>query len=375
MHTAHIPMNDLQRHARAIQSDLRKAFEDVLASGRFILGPQVERFESEFAAYCGVSHAVSVANGTDALELALLAADCGPGDDVVTVANAGGFATLAIGRTGARPVYADIDPDTLLMTPDSFLKAATSASKAVIVTHLYGLMTNMHDLREVAKTRGIVVIEDAAQAHGAVLQGKKAGAWGALACFSFYPTKNLGALGDAGCVVTNDDSLAARLRSLRHYGWQGNRYHMHAFGRNSRMDELQAAVLSCMLPHLDGWNAKRRSVIRRYRESLESHGILFQQRCPDGAHAGYLCVVRVHKRKELMDMLSKQGIATDIHYPVADYAQPAVICRFGSQPGLPVTERVLPTILSLPCFPEMTEEEVERVITAVADHCTSRIAS
>jgi len=368
---ASIPLNDLRRHGNTVITDLREAVESVITSGQYILGSWVERFESDFAAYCGVQHAVGVANGTDALELALRAAGCKAGDEIVTVANAGGYATNAILHTGALPVYADIDPHTFLMTAHTFLQAITPVTKAVIVTHLYGLMADMPALCQAAANHGITIIEDCAQAHGASIAGKKAGSWGMFGCFSFYPTKNLGTLGDAGCIVTNDDTLAERLRSLRQYGWKHKYYLPEEIGRNSRMDELQAAVLVRLLTHLDEWNRKRRQIIHHYRTALNHDGIRFQRIDTDDHFVAHLCVTRVRERTRLMQFLRQEKIASDIHYPIADYAQPAVIRHIGEKASLPATEQILPELLTIPCFPEMTKEETEHVITVIKRHLSS----
>jgi aminotransferase EvaB len=363
-----IPLHDLSRRARAMESALREACEAVIGSGRYVMGPWLERFEKEFAAYCGGRHSVGVASGTDALELALKAADCGPGTEVVTVANAGGYATTAILHAGAKPIYADIDAATLLMTPQALEKAITPATQAVIVTHLYGLMADMQALGEVARTHGIRVIEDCAQAHGASRQGRKAGSWGDMGCFSFYPTKNLGALGDAGCVVTDNEEFFRRLQSLRQYGWRDAKYHSPVdIGNNSRMDELQAAVLTALLPHLDRWNIRRRDIVRHYREALEPLGLRFQQVGHEQAYVAHLCVIRTAERDRLQQRLQEESIATDIHYPVADYRQPAVVKILGASAPLPVTEECLPQILTTPCFPEMSDEEVARIIGVIKD--------
>lgn len=362
-----IPLNDLRRHMAATADAVREAVNGVIASGHYILGPRVERFEKEFAGYCGVAHAVGVGNGTDALELALRACGCGPGDEVVTAANAGGYATAAVLNVGATPAYADIDPRTLVLDAKSFQKAVTPKTKAVIVTHLYGLMADMPDLCALARARGIAVVEDCAQAHGAAIAGRKAGAWGDFGCFSFYPTKNLGALGDAGAVITADAASAGTLRALRQYGWQQAKYHSpHETGRNSRMDEMQAAVLSALLPHLDAWNELRRGAAGRYRAALEGRGVVFQHVDAQERYVAHLCVVRVKQRDRLKEALRQRGIGAELHYPVADYRQPAVIKRIGQRAALPATEMAVAEVLSLPCFPEITAAEIDCVAECVA---------
>lgn len=363
-----IPLNDLKRHSDAVAMELSKATGAVLSSGQFVLGQQVEAFEEAFARYCAIKHVVSVANGTDALELALRAAGIGPGDEVMTVANAGGYSTTAILHAGAVPVYADIDPSTLLISASTLLQAVTPATKAVIVTHLYGLMADMPSICAMAEKHNILIIEDCAQAHGAAIEGKKAGSWGKMGCFSFYPTKNLGGIGDSGCIITEDGELAGRLRSLRQYGWEKRKYYLpHVLGRNSRMDELQAAVLLNLLPYLDIWNNKRRNIVQRYREALASLGIGFQQVDNQESYCAHLSVVRLKDRERVRSALHAKKITTEIHYPVADYMQPAVIAAIGQNPPLPNTQQVISEILTLPCFPEMTDSEVEYVISAIRE--------
>ena len=259
-----IALNDLARHHAPLRSELDAAMARVQDRGWYILGPEVEAFEREFAAYCGTGECVAVGNGTDALELSLRALAIGPGDEVVTAANAGMYATTAIRAAGAVPAYVEIDESTLLMDPAALAAGLGARTRAVIVTHLYGRLADVDALVRIARERGVALIEDCAQAHGARAGGGMAGTHGALGCFSFYPTKNLGALGDAGAVVTGDRELAAKLRALRTYGW-GAKYHCTMEGgMNSRMDELQAAVLRVKLPRLDGWNRRRRDIAARY---------------------------------------------------------------------------------------------------------------
>jgi len=371
-----IPLTDIKRRMAAVAPQVQDAVGQVIASGQYLSGVWLERFESAFADYCGVAHAVGVANGTDALELALRASGCMDGDEVVTVANAGGYATTAIFHCGAKPVYADCDPHTFLMTEETFGHAITPTTRAVIVTHLYGLMADMPSIMELAHSRGITVIEDCAQAHGAAINGKKAGSWGTLGCYSFYPTKNLGALGDAGCIITANAAMAARVRSLRQYGWRDEKYYVpQDIGRNSRMDEIQAAVLVSQLPFLDGWNAKRRHIVQRYRDALASQAIRFQQTDGGDQFVAHLCVARVRGRDALLQALAQVQIAAAIHYPLADYDQPAVIARIGKYLPLPHTQAILPEIISFPCFPELSDEEVDRVIIAVQKHIATQVAA
>lgn len=335
--------NDIRRQNHALQTEIQAAISRVLERGWYILGPEVRGFEEEFARYCGVAECVTTGNGTDALELALRAIGVGPGDRVATVANAGMYAATAILRNEAIPVFVDVDPDSMLMTAEG-LRSADDV-KAAIVTHLYGRVADMARLSEC----GIPLIEDCAQAHGA----PNLGLFRSLACFSFYPTKNLGALGDGGAVITNDAWLANRLRSLRQYGWT-TKYHAEvAGGRNSRMDELQAAILRVKLPYLDGWNLRRREIADRYDKA-------FRQTTPPGV--AHLYVLRTPRRDELRARLADVGVATEIHYPVPDHKQPAISAATSTNARLPVTERLCGEIVTLSLFPEMTPDEVETVI-------------
>lgn len=354
-----IPLNDLGRQHAAIGRPLLGAIEQVLASGRFIGSSRVLSFEAAFAEYCGTSHCIGVANGTDALELALRAVGVARGHRVVTVANAGGYASTAICAVGAIPVYVDVEPQTLLLDVNR-MEDLPDPIAAIVVTHLYGRMADMSAILHWARPRGIPVVEDCAQAHGAKRDGKRAGAHGTIGCFSFYPTKNLGALGDGGAVVTDDTAIASRVRALRQYGWS-SKYHADLpGGRNSRLDELQAAVLLSKLPHVDHWNARRRMIAARYRERLNNPRV---RPPPDSGeeHVAHLFVVRVEGRTSLCAELSANAIGHDIHYPVPDHRQPAFDCG-GEVVALPVTERATDEILSLPCFPEMTDDEVDQVV-------------
>lgn len=356
--TDRIPLNDLKRHTTPLAGELAAAIGRVIDSGWFVLGPEVEAFEREFAAYCGTAHCVGVANGTDALELALRALDCGPGDEVLCTANAGMYAVTAIVAVGARPVFVDIDPVTLTMDPASLRERRTRRAKAVVATHLYGRLARIEALAEAAGP--LPLVEDCAQAHGANRNGVRAGAFGRLACFSFFPTKNLGALGDGGAVVTGDPRLAAELVKLRQYGWSTKYQADRAGGRNSRLDEIQAAVLRIKLRLLDGWNSRRREIISRYRAAL-SDGAMPVTGEDD---VGHLAVARVAQRDRVRAMLAEAGIDTAIHYPIPDYRQPA-LAHLGPWDALPETERASVEILTLPCFPELTEGEVDRVAAAL----------
>lgn len=356
-----LPINDLKRHNAPLATKLSAAIERVLARGHYVLGPENESFEQEFSAYLGATGAVAVGNGTDALELSLRALAIGPGDEVITVANAGMYATTAIRAVGAMPCYVEIDPDTLLIDITSFARKLSPSTRAVIVTHLYGRMADIEGVLAVAYDRGIAVIEDCAQAHGARRNGRAAGTWGHLSTFSFYPTKNLGALGDGGLVVSNDPSLLERVRHCRQYGWSKKYECTMPGGRNSRLDELQAAILRAKLQHLDAWNARRREIVRRYRAGLQGIGWLLPTD-PGEDDVAHLFVVRPRQREIVRASLTAQGIGCDVHYPIPDHKQPAYASH--TAVTLPITEAACRSVLTLPCFPEMTDDEIRRVISS-----------
>lgn len=356
-------INDLLRHNECLMPDVSAAINEVLQSGWYVLGKQVNEFEQEFASYIQTTHCVSVANGTDALELALRALNIGPRHQVITVANAGAYSTTAILAVGGEPVYVDIDPDTYLLSMKHLRDLVGAETKAIVVTHLYGQAAPVDQVLSLAAEFGIPVIEDCAQAHGAMLQSRRVGSFGALGCFSFYPSKNLGALGDGGAVTTSDEKLASRLKMLRQYGWQSKYEITLAGGRNSRLDELQAALLRVKLPHLDKWNARRFEISKRYVDGIH-HPMVAMPHILKGEFVGHLFVVRSRQRDGLREHLKQNGIMSEVHYPVPDYRQPAFAGMF---PGiqLPSTECVCEEILTLPCFPEMSDVEVETVIKAV----------
>jgi dTDP-3-amino-2,3,6-trideoxy-4-keto-D-glucose/dTDP-3-amino-3,4,6-trideoxy-alpha-D-glucose/dTDP-2,6-dideoxy-D-kanosamine transaminase len=358
-----IAMNDLGRQTQVLENQLSACVKRVLASGWYILGAECAGFESEFAAYCGTAHCISVANGTDALELAVRALGIGPGDRVATVANAGGYSTTAIRAAGAEPLYIDIDPVTMNMSASDLAGRLTSDTRAVIATHLYGRMADLPALLSVTNRAGVPLVEDCAQAHGASLGGRKAGSWGALGCFSFYPTKNLGALGDGGALTTNDEALARRVRSLRQYGWS-SRYQCSEYGRNSRMDEMQAAILRVKLPYLDQWNARRREIARAYSAALAGTPV----ECPrefGEDNVAHLYVVRSAARDSIRHAMQQAGIATDVHYPVPDHLQAAAQGTLAGGVPLPETERAAREILTLPCHSELLDAEISAVTDAL----------
>jgi dTDP-4-amino-4,6-dideoxygalactose transaminase len=365
-----IPFGDLRRQNATMRPELDAAVARVIESGWYILGREVAAFEEEFAAYCGAAHCVGVASGAEALYLALAALDVGPGAEVITVANACMYQVAAILQSGARPVLVDVDPASHTMDPAAIVAAITPRTKAIMPVHLFGRLADMPAILAVAQAYGIPVVEDAAQAHGAWLSDaegrpRRAGAWGAVACFSFYPSKNLGALGDGGALTTGDPELAARLRRLRMYGW-GSKYHTdEQGGRNSRLDELQAAILRVKLGHLDTGNAARRERAAWYAELLT--GLPLRAPADDPGHVYHLYVVEADGRDALRACLQASGVGCDVHYPEPTHLQPAY-AGLGYGPGsLPHSESLAGRILSLPMFPELSRDEVERVVAAVAE--------
>lgn len=358
-----IMLNDLLRHNQLIMSELNKAVTEVLSSGWYVLGSQVKEFEREFSLYCQTEYCISVANGTEALELALRALDISAGGKVITVANAGAYSTTAILNLGATPVFVDIDPNTMLLSVEHLRLLVNSEIKAIIVTHLFGQSGPMADVLKIAAEFGIPVVEDCAQAHGALINNRRVGSIGVLGCFSFYPTKNLGALGDGGAITTSDSKLAERLKKLRQYGWQGKYEIELPGGRNSRLDEIQAAILRTKLPFLDKWNYRRFEISQRYVARIR-HELVTVPNISSGSYVGHLFVIRTEQRTSLREHLKRCGILNEVHYPIPDYRQPAFAKLF---PGLLLTEteRACVAILTLPCFPEMSNEEVNHVIESV----------
>jgi aminotransferase EvaB len=360
-----VPVADPRRGVNDLRSKLDAAIARVLDGGRYVHGPEHELFEVEFRDYLGVRHCVGVASGTDALELALKAVGCREGDEVVTAPNAGFYSTTAARAAGARAAYADVDSETLTLSAATLERALTKETRAVVVTHLYGLMADNEPIVELCRDRGIAVVEDCAQAVGARRDGRCAGTFGDAAAFSFYPTKNIGALGDGGLVATNDHRVAEEVRLLRQYGWESKYRVVKSGGRNSRLDELQAAILRARLPHVDGWNARRREIVARYAQALpESAGRLVSL---DGeAYVAHLAVVLTTDREAVQSRLAAAGIGTDVHYRIPDHRQPVFGTTF-SDVHLPVTESAVEHVLTLPCFPELTDEEVDHVCGVLSE--------
>lgn len=367
-----VPQFTTARQFEAIASEVREAIERVLATNWFVLGGELEALEQAFAAYCGVAHCVGVANGTDAIELALRACEVGPGDEVIIPAFTANFTALAVSATGAVPVLVDVAEETATLDPALVEPALTPATKAIVPVHLYGRPADMAPIRAIARRYNLNVIEDVAQAHGARYGGRPVGSLGDLGAFSFYPTKNLGAYGDGGAVVTDNGELAARLRLLRHGGIESG-YMSVIKGRNSRLDDLQAAILGAKLPHLDAWSERRRDIARAYTQALGDVDELVTPADAAGSyHVFHLYVIQSEKRDALASYLAARGIGTKVHYPHALHQLAAYPEWHGLAGGFPNAERLAETVLSLPMFPEMTDEEVAAVCAGVLDFFAGR---
>jgi dTDP-4-amino-4,6-dideoxygalactose transaminase len=345
-------------------STVRAAIDRVIASGWFILGPEVEAFESEFAAVSGAAHAVGVGTGTDAIALILRALDIGPGDEVITTPLSAAYTALAVMMTGARPVFADIDPVRLTIDPGAVAAAVTTRTRAILPVHLYGQAADMTAIARTASHQGLPIIEDCCQAHLATSEGRPVGTLGVAGAFSFYPTKNLGALGDAGAVVTNDAALAERIRRLRN-GGQSHRYHHEIAGVNSRLDEMQAAILRARLAFLADWTAKRRRLASHYREQLTAATAARMPPELDAGHVYHLFVVLAVRRRRLQQHLVARGIETLVHYPMPISRQPAFTSTVPAD--CPRASQACDELLSLPLHHGLSEREVGRIAAAVRD--------
>lgn len=345
----------------AQRDEIREVIARVLEGGRYILGPEVQAFEIEFARYCGAESAIGVGSGTEALHLALAALGVGPGDEVITVAHTAVATAVAIRLCGATPVFADIDPATYTIDPSDAARLITSRTRAIVPVHLYGRPADLDALAELR----VPIVEDCAQAHGASWRGRRVGSIGRIGAFSFYPTKNLGAIGDGGAVVTSDPELASRVRLLREYGW-AERYVSSVEGWNSRLDELQAAILRVKLRSLDADNERRRTIARRYDEGLGGGRLrLPEDAPPDATHVYHLYVVASDRRDALQEHLRAHGVGALVHYPVPVHLQPAYAAMRSR--ALPHTEHAAQIVLSLPMYPELTEADQDAVIAAVRE--------
>ncbi len=361
-----IPLADLQAQYQAIGEEIDAAIQRVISKSSFILGPEVTNFEQAFAAYCGAAHCVGVSSGTAALELALRALGVGPGDEVITVAHTFIATAEAISAVGAKPVFVDIEPHSYNLAPEAFAEAITPRTRAVMPVHLYGQPADMTRINRIAREHGLRVIEDAAQAHGATWEGRRAGVLGDAACFSFYPGKNLGAYGDAGAVVTNRAEIAEQVRLLRNHGRRAKYLH-EQIGFGERLDALQAAILGAKLSHLGKWIEERNRLAARYTSRLADLELVLPQVSEQARHAWHLYVVRTPRRDEMLEHLHQQGIGAGVHYPIPLHLQPAYAELGYGRGDLPVTELVADTCLSLPLYPEMTEEQQDRVIQCIAE--------
>ncbi|NNM84033.1 DegT/DnrJ/EryC1/StrS family aminotransferase [Candidatus Parcubacteria bacterium] len=359
-----IPFNNLSRYIEHYRLDIMPILERVLASGHFVLGDEGKSFEREFAAFTKTAYAVGVNSGTDALALALRALEVGAGDEVITVANTAVPTVAAIRMTGATPVFADIDA-TYTMDPNDLVRRITTKTKAIIPVHLYGFPADMEQISAIANKENISVIEDAAQAHDAMIRGIPVGSFGMCAAFSFYPTKNLGAFGDGGAVVTNNQELAEKVRRLRMYG-ERTRNDSVEEGVNSRLDEIQAAFLSWGLGHLSMRNERRRDIALRYCANIKNQRIILpSQKQGEREGVWHLFVVQVDDRVAFMRHMEKSEVGTAVHYPIPIYRQPAYSFLSVDPAEFPITERAAPRIVSIPLFPELTDSEVGSVINAI----------
>lgn len=349
---------------QSYRQEIDAAVLRVLGSTRYILGPEVEALEREFAAYIGTGHAVGVANGTDALELALRALEIGPGDEVITVSHTAVATVAAIEAAGAMPVLVDVEPDFYTLDPGQLAEALTPRTRAVIAVHLYGQAADLDAIGAFCQKHGLALIEDVSQAHGATWKGRRLGSIGRIACFSCYPTKNLGAIGDAGLVTTSDGQLANKVRMLREYGWR-ERYISDLAGRNSRLDELQAAILRIKLRHLDAGNGRRQQLAAHYTKFLSGQPLRLPAVRENAEHVFHLYVARADNRQNLMDHLKAHGIHAGIHYPMPVHLQPAYRGRVRTARSMAVTERLSGEVLSLPMYPELSPKMADRVVAAV----------
>lgn len=364
-----VPMLDLSEQYEQLKPEIMRVLDEVMRSSRFILGDYVKKLEADIAAYSRAKHGIGCGNGSDAIHIALQAAGVGPGDEVITTAFTFFATGGSIARAGAKPVFVDIDPVTFNIDPAQIEAAVTEKTKAIIPVHLYGQMADMEAIAAIAKRHGLVVIEDAAQAIGAKYNGKCVGELGTAATYSFFPTKNLGAYGDGGMIITNDDELAEKCRVIRVHGSKPKYYH-HVLGYNSRLDEMQAAILSVKFPHLDRWTEQRRKHAATYTRLLEEAvgDLVVTPKEVDGRyHVFHQYTIRAPKRDELQAFLKEQGIATMVYYPLPLHLQP-VFASLGYKEGqLPEAEKAAKEALSLPMFPELKEEQQQYVVEKIAE--------
>ena len=362
---AQVPRVDLAAQIDGIRGEIDAAIARVLASGRYLLGPELDSFEAEWAAYCGTRHCVATGSGTDAIRIALQALGVGHGDEVITAAHTFPSTAFAIEATGATPAFVDVDPDTHTMDPARAEAAIGARTRAIVPVHLYGQCADLDALRELAGAHDLLLVEDACQAHGSTYRGVRAGASGDAGCFSFYPTKNLGALGDGGAVVTDDEACAERMRLLRNNGLSGELHEASAL--NSRLDEIQAAILRVKLRWLDEWNEARRRLARVYSRELAASPVILPTVADSNEHVFHLYVVRAPRRDELLRHLQERGVGAGVHYPAPTHLQPAYAGTPSASCRLPVTEALSGELLSLPMYPELKEERAAEVASLVRE--------
>lgn len=362
-----IPLVDLKAQYNSIKTEIDNAIQGVLDSTSFIMGEELERFEEEFALFCNTKYAIGVANGSDALILALRACGIGEDDEVITVPHTFIATSEAISNAGGKVVFVDIDPKTYTIDVSTIEEKITKKTKAIIPVHLYGQPADMRPIMELAKKYNLKIIEDAAQAHGAEYQGKKVGSNGDVACFSFYPGKNLGAYGDAGMITTNNEEISKKLKLLRNHGRITKKYEHEIEGYSSRLDNLQAAILRVKLRHLNKWNESRRRSAKKYNELLNNiNGIVTPYEADYAKHVYHLYVIRTEKgRDKLREELKSKGIADGIHYPIPLHLQPAYNYLGYKRGDFPITERASQEILSLPMFAELSDEQIEEIVELI----------
>jgi dTDP-4-amino-4,6-dideoxygalactose transaminase len=361
-----IPFNDFKIQYESIKDEIKEAINQVLEKGHYILGENVEAFEKEFANYCGAKFGIGVGNGLEALQIAMYAYGIGKGDEVITVSNTAVATVLAISFNGAKPVFVDIEAETQQIDVSLIKKKITKKTKAILPVHLFGHPVDMDPLLDIASKNNLLVIEDACQSHGARYKGNKVGTLGNAGCFSFYPTKNLGAYGDGGMVLTNDREIAEKMLSIRNYGQKTRYTHIYK-GLNSRLDELQAAILRVKLKHLETWINQRRENAKRYNKSFQKTKVTAPKEMSYAKHVYHLYVIRCEKRDELQRFLQDRGITTLIHYPIPVHLQVAYSDLRLHQGSLPVTEKTANTILSLPIYPELKESQIDEIVQAIQE--------
>jgi dTDP-4-amino-4,6-dideoxygalactose transaminase len=364
-----VPFLDVGAGYRELKAELDTAVLRVMASGRFVLGEEVKAFESEFALYVGAKHCVGVACGLDAIRLGLIAGGVGPGDEVIVPSNTFIATWLAVTQVGARPVPVEPCPDTYNLDPSCIASALSDHTRAIIPVHLYGQPADMIAINESARRHNLLVLEDAAQAHGARLRGQSIGHGGCTAAWSFYPSKNLGCFGDGGAVTTDDDEIADRVRTLRNYG-SSRRYFTETVGWNSRLDEVQAAILRTKLPYLDLWNERRIRIATRYLEGLAALPLGLPTSPPWATPVWHLFVIRARSRNSLQEHLGRAGIATQVHYPISPHLQVAYHSLGLNRGDLPIAEKLQDEVLSLPIGPHMSDRDVDYVIEALEAYCS-----